>query len=190
VVRSRSTVTVRVHLEYLEAVEESNLILVLRQQEKPQQTENLFCGPNLGYALDLYESFRENPESVDERTREFFKSWSPPRVETNGHTQAVARKLFWFSTNLKGIFLKEMQKGERVVVDFTFDVPLPRGFYDVSVSVSERTGAESFLLDKIDAATTFRIKWLRDRSHSRGLVRVPTKIQTHTPEGEQQDQSA
>ena len=56
-----------------------------------RETESQFFGPNLGYVLELYEQFKENPDAVDERTREFFESWSPPRVEApsvNG--QAVA----------------------------------------------------------------------------------------------------
>ncbi len=54
---------------------------VIRLERK---TENQFFGPNLGYVLELYENYREDPESVDGRTREFFESWSPPRVGTAG----------------------------------------------------------------------------------------------------------
>jgi 2-oxoglutarate dehydrogenase E1 component len=49
-----------------------------------RETENQFFGPNLGYVLELYENYREDPDSVDGRTREFFESWSPPRVGTAG----------------------------------------------------------------------------------------------------------
>jgi 2-oxoglutarate dehydrogenase E1 component len=45
-----------------------------------RQTESQFYGPNLGYVLELYERYREDPDSVDQRTREFFETWSPPRV--------------------------------------------------------------------------------------------------------------
>jgi 2-oxoglutarate dehydrogenase E1 component len=55
-----------------------------------RQTDSQFFGPNLGYVLELYESYREDPESVDERTREFFESWRPPRVGLNGHASAEA----------------------------------------------------------------------------------------------------
>jgi len=51
-------------------------------------TESQFYGPNLGYVLELYERYKEDPSSVDERTRSFFENWSPPRIGTNG--QAVA----------------------------------------------------------------------------------------------------
>ncbi len=56
-------------------------------------TESQFYGPNLGYVLELYERYREDPDSVDERTRSFFEGWSPPEPETNGRsagTPAVA----------------------------------------------------------------------------------------------------
>jgi 2-oxoglutarate dehydrogenase E1 component len=49
-----------------------------------RETENQFFGPNLGYVLELYEKYREDPDSVDGQMREFFESWSPPRVGTPG----------------------------------------------------------------------------------------------------------
>ncbi len=58
-------------------------------------TETQFFGPNLGYVLELYESYQRDPESVDEQAREFFKTWSPPETRmpdgssgTNGHGSA------------------------------------------------------------------------------------------------------
>ena len=36
-----------------------------------------FHGPNLGYILELYELYRENPNAVDEATRQVFEKWSP-----------------------------------------------------------------------------------------------------------------
>lgn len=49
-----------------------------------KSTETRFYGPNLGYVLELYEKYREDPASVDDHTREFFESWSPPSVGANG----------------------------------------------------------------------------------------------------------
>ncbi|HLM78603.1 MAG TPA: 2-oxoglutarate dehydrogenase E1 component, partial [Rubrobacteraceae bacterium] len=54
--------------------------MILLQRE----TESQFYGPNLGYVLELYERYSEDPGSVDERTREFFETWSPPPVSANG----------------------------------------------------------------------------------------------------------
>ncbi|HAV76838.1 MAG TPA: 2-oxoglutarate dehydrogenase E1 component [Anaerolineae bacterium] len=36
-----------------------------------------FHGPNIGYILELYERFQNDPESVDESARKFFQHWSP-----------------------------------------------------------------------------------------------------------------
>ena len=37
-----------------------------------------FTGLNRGYVLELYERFRRDPSSVDERTRAVFERWTPP----------------------------------------------------------------------------------------------------------------
>lgn len=37
-----------------------------------------FHGPNAGYVIELYERYRQDPESVDARTREIFRQWTPP----------------------------------------------------------------------------------------------------------------
>ncbi|MGF1471352.1 MAG: 2-oxoglutarate dehydrogenase E1 component [Rubrobacteraceae bacterium] len=47
-------------------------------------TETRFYGPNLGYVLELYEKYREDPDSVDEEAREFFETWTPPGAGANG----------------------------------------------------------------------------------------------------------
>ncbi|WP_119069571.1 2-oxoglutarate dehydrogenase E1 component [Rubrobacter indicoceani] len=53
-----------------------------------QQRLGEFQGPNLGYVLGLYESFRQDPDSVDAETRRFFEGWQPP--EQNGSSNGVA----------------------------------------------------------------------------------------------------
>ncbi|MDQ3428460.1 MAG: 2-oxoglutarate dehydrogenase E1 component, partial [Actinomycetota bacterium] len=59
-----------------------------------KQTEYQFYGPNLGYVLELYERYREDPDSVDEGAREFFGSWSPPRPNgTNGGAATAPRDI-------------------------------------------------------------------------------------------------
>ncbi|HEX5849237.1 MAG TPA: 2-oxoglutarate dehydrogenase E1 component [Rubrobacter sp.] len=56
-----------------------------------RETENRFFGPNLGYVLELYEQFKEDPDAFDGPTREFFETWTPPRVEMpSANGQAVA----------------------------------------------------------------------------------------------------
>ncbi|MDQ3376435.1 MAG: 2-oxoglutarate dehydrogenase E1 component, partial [Actinomycetota bacterium] len=59
-----------------------------------KQTEYQFYGPNLGYVLELYERYREDPDSVDKGAREFFESWSPPRPNgANGSAAAAPRDI-------------------------------------------------------------------------------------------------
>ena len=36
-----------------------------------------FHGPNLGYILELYERFQDDPDSVDDSTRKLFQHWKP-----------------------------------------------------------------------------------------------------------------
>jgi 2-oxoglutarate dehydrogenase E1 component len=38
-----------------------------------------FHGPNAGYILELYERYRQNPDSVDPVTKRYFEQWSPPQ---------------------------------------------------------------------------------------------------------------
>ncbi len=44
-----------------------------------------FHGPNLGYILELYERYRDDPNAVDEATRRLFEGWSPAREEAPLH---------------------------------------------------------------------------------------------------------
>jgi hypothetical protein len=81
-----------------------------------------------------------------------------------------------------------MEKGERVVVDFTFKVSLRTGRYGISVGAS--TDDEEYgIMDWIDVATTFRIKRAQGRKLSGGLVHLPIGIKVHAPEGERQGRS-
>jgi 2-oxoglutarate dehydrogenase E1 component len=41
-----------------------------------------FHGPNVGYILELYDRYLNDPTSLDTRTQDFFASWQPP---SNGH---------------------------------------------------------------------------------------------------------
>ncbi len=42
--------------------------------------ESEFYGPNLGYILELYDRYQNDPDSVDFATRKFFETWSPPKI--------------------------------------------------------------------------------------------------------------
>ncbi len=151
-------------------------------------TESQFYGPNLGYVLELHERYREDPTSVDEQTREFFDNWRPPRLDANGHAPAFTGELFSTSTALEGVPLEEMGKGERVVVDFSFEVPLRKGRYSIEAGV--RAGGEDSYLDRVEVATTFRIKRPRDQRPSQGIIELPTQIKVSVPEEKRQGRSA
>jgi ABC-type polysaccharide/polyol phosphate transport system ATPase subunit len=127
-----STVTIRVHLEYLEAVKESELIVTLRNKA----------------GLEVLST----------------------------------------STADDGAPLKEMEKGEQVVVDFTFKVPLQHGVYNVTADA--RVASEDLYLDRANVAKNFRITRPSDRSPYRGVVHLPAEIKVHSPEGEKQGRSA
>jgi 2-oxoglutarate dehydrogenase E1 component len=45
-----------------------------------------FGGVNAGYVVELYERFRQNPESVDPATREVFEQWAPVDATSEGGT--------------------------------------------------------------------------------------------------------
>jgi 2-oxoglutarate dehydrogenase E1 component len=48
---------------------------------------NAFYGPNAGYLLELYERYSADPNTVDEATRAFFATWTPP---TDGAAAPIA----------------------------------------------------------------------------------------------------
>lgn len=128
-----STVTVRVHLEYLEAIKDSELVIMLRNK--------------------------------------------------------AGLEVFSASTALAEVPLEDMEKGERIVVDFTFKIPLQQGTY--SITAAARAGnRDPHLLDQADVAATFEITRPRERSPFQGIVHLPTEIKVHAPEKGRQGRSA
>lgn len=53
-------------------------------------TWDSFYGPNAAYAQDLYERYLENPQSVDEATRDYFARAGAPAAVTNSTSNARA----------------------------------------------------------------------------------------------------
>ncbi len=49
-----------------------------------------FGGVNAGYVLELYERFKQDPESVDPSTRAAFEGWNPAELEPGGSQPAGA----------------------------------------------------------------------------------------------------
>ncbi|WP_141433570.1 2-oxoglutarate dehydrogenase E1 component [Bacillus sp. 03113] len=54
-----------------------------------------FFGPNLGYVVELYDKYLENPQSVDEDMRSYFQKWGSPikKSEVNAHSKASPQQL-------------------------------------------------------------------------------------------------
>jgi ABC-type polysaccharide/polyol phosphate transport system ATPase subunit/LysM repeat protein len=129
-----STITVRVHVECLEAVEDLKITINLHNE-----TQNV----------------------------KVFSTSAKRKLEENSN--------------------KNVGKGERVAVDFTFKVPLQHSLYTVTATV--RGSEERLLLDKVKAIA-FSIAQPEDGSPFQGLVRLPTEINVFIPQGEPQGRSA
>ena len=135
-----STITVRVHVEYLEAVKDSRISIKLNNE-----TQNV---------------------------RVFSVSTRP---DTQPNT-------------LEGVSLEEVEKGERVTVDFTFKVPLPHNLHTVTAAVRAGQGEERLVLDQVKA---FALSIAKPEEGSvQGIVRLPTDIKIYAPQRERQGRSA
>ncbi|MDQ0483168.1 2-oxoglutarate dehydrogenase E1 component [Guptibacillus hwajinpoensis] len=53
------------------------------KQSRVEHPWQEFYGPNLGYAIELYEMYQEDPESVDPDMRQKFEQWGPPPSSTD-----------------------------------------------------------------------------------------------------------
>ncbi len=126
-----SATTVRVHLEYLQDVEESQVSISLRTET----------------GLDLF--------STD--------------------------------TNREGTKLGERRSGERMILDFTLNLPLRPGGYDISVGISR---SDEDHLDWIDAAKAFEIQAPRDAPVPDGLIYLPTTVEVRDSGSEGSSRSA
>jgi ABC-type polysaccharide/polyol phosphate transport system ATPase subunit len=135
-----STITVRVHVEYLEAVKDSRISIKLNNE-----TQNV---------------------------RVFSVSTRP---DTQPNT-------------LEGVSLEEVEKGERVTVDFTFKVPLRHELHTVTVAVRAGQDEERLVLDQVKA---FALSIAKPEEGSvQGIVRLPTDIKIYAPQRERQGRSA
>lgn len=74
--------------------------------------------------------------------------------------------------------LGSREAGERVAVDFTFDVPLRPGDFEVDASVSTYPEEEQ---DRISGAATLRVGRPEDERPARGLIYLPTMVEVLDP---------
>lgn len=88
-----------------------------------------------------------------------------------------------FSTNtiLEKTPIGERRIGERVIVDFTFPIPLKEGLYSVSAVVSHPESKEVYL-DWLGASAAFKVTSPSDRDEFPSLVHLPTQVKVFEPD--------
>lgn len=88
--------------------------------------------------------------------------------------------------------IKEPKRGAgddaRVIVDFTFAVPLKPGNYSVNAAVSD-SESKNVYLDWVDVAAVFEIERAEGGSKGSGLLNLPAEVEIHHP-GREHDRSA
>ncbi|MBA3232304.1 MAG: ABC transporter ATP-binding protein [Acidobacteria bacterium] len=90
--------------------------------------------------------------------------------------------LFSTSTNREKNPLRKREKGERVIVDFTFKVPLQPGPYSVAASVSHQK-EKNLYLDWVDVAAVFKIS-RPEQGNIAGLIDLPAEVEVRSPDRE------
>ena len=90
--------------------------------------------------------------------------------------------IFSTSTRAESAPIRKRTKGERVIVDFTFQVPLQPGSYSVAAAISEKQSKDLYL-DWVDVAAAFKISRPETRISFEGLVHLSTQIEIHNSSG-------
>ncbi len=88
--------------------------------------------------------------------------------------------IFSTSTAVEGTPIGSRNAGERVIVDFSFRVPLKHGRYSVAAFVS-RSGAKVDL-DWVGVAAVFKMSRPSGRGNFAGLVDLPTQVRLEEPD--------
>jgi ABC-type Fe3+/spermidine/putrescine transport system ATPase subunit len=95
----------------------------------------------------------------------------------------VGLDVFSTNTTLEKTPVGRRQAGERVIVDFTFQVPLKHGSYAVAAAVSHPVSEDSHP-DLGGATATFQVSPLSGRNAFTGLVHLPTRVAVFEPDRE------
>lgn len=90
-------------------------------------------------------------------------------------------EIFSTDTKLEKTPIGRRRAGERVIVDFTFRVPLKHGRYSISAGVSDADSKDSDL-DWLGATAGFRISRPSGRDEFTGLVHLPTQVKVYEPD--------
>jgi ABC-type polysaccharide/polyol phosphate transport system ATPase subunit len=97
--------------------------------------------------------------------------------------------IFSTNTTLERAPLGRRHAGERVIVDFTIQVPLKHGRYTVVAGVSH-SGSRDSDLDLYGDTATFEVARPSDEYASAGLVHLPTQVKLLEPERAQKRESS
>ncbi|CAN5699664.1 ABC transporter ATP-binding protein [soil metagenome] len=92
--------------------------------------------------------------------------------------------IFTTDTNQERIPLRKRQQGERVIVDFDFEVPLQPGSYSVTAAISPPK-SNNVYMDWVDVAAAFKIS-RPERGNIKGLVHLPTQARLHSPDSDEE----
>jgi hypothetical protein len=88
-----------------------------------------------------------------------------------------------FSTNtfLEKTPIRKRRTGERVIVDFIFQVPLKHGRYSIAAAVA-RSESEDLHPNWTGAASVFSVSRPSGGGAFAGLVRLPTQVKVFEPD--------
>ncbi|HZC84725.1 MAG TPA: ABC transporter ATP-binding protein [Rubrobacter sp.] len=100
-------------------------------------------------------------------------------------SERAGLEVFSTDTALERTPLGRKDKGEQATVDFTFVMPFGPGIYKVDASLTD-PHAEDSDVARTQNGATFEITREGALAPVRGLVRLPAKVEIHTPEGRQE----
>lgn len=89
--------------------------------------------------------------------------------------------IFTTSTKQEKSPLRLREQGEKVIVDFSFEVPLQPGNYSVTAAVSPARNDNTYM-DWVNVAAVFKILRPDEGGNIRGLVHLPAEVEIHSPE--------
>jgi ABC-type polysaccharide/polyol phosphate transport system ATPase subunit len=100
-------------------------------------------------------------------------------------SERAGLEVFSTDTALEGAPLGRKNKGEQATVDFTFVMPFGPGIYKVDASLTDPQAEDSDVARTQNAAT---LEITREGALApvRGLVRLPARVEIHTPDGRQE----
>jgi 2-oxoglutarate dehydrogenase E1 component len=140
--------------------------------------EREFHGPNLGFVLELYDRFQEDPESVDESTRRFFQrlasSIPEPALRTTKNLLLSSKAAdLGEAIRLRGYLASSLDPLGSAPIG---DPSLTLGFYGLQVDDLRQIPAEAIGLEGENAYQVIedlRSIYCRNIGYDYGHIRIP-----------------